>query len=88
MPDPELMSCNATRLALALNFSIFLDAAAGDRARARELAARRLREALTAAEALEEEALMDARAILEVLRENLALWGDPDSDGDDGDAPG
>ena len=72
--DIDLPACHPIKLGLALNFSVFTYEVLKDRATACQLADNALQSALDRIDELEEDDLRDAKGIIELLKENLALW--------------
>ena len=77
-----LPPCNPIRLGLALNFSVFYYEVMKDHKKACELADQSLQAALDKIDDLGEEDFRDAKAIIELLKENLSLWRE-EEDGND-----
>merc|ERR1712083_1208170 len=73
-----LPPCNPIKLGLALNFSVFQYEVMKNHKAACELADQALQEALDKIDELEEEDFRDAKSIIELLKESLALWKDED----------
>jgi hypothetical protein len=71
-----LNACNSIRLGLALNFSVFHYEVMSDVKKACELGDKALQDALDKLDDCDEETFRDAQSIIELLRENLALWKD------------
>jgi CRISPR/Cas system CSM-associated protein Csm2 small subunit len=74
--EKSLNACNSIRLGLALNFSVFHYEVMQDVKKACELADKALQDALDKLDDCDEETFRDAQSIIELLRENLALWKD------------
>ena len=74
--EKSLNACNSIRLGLALNFSVFHYEVMQDVKKACELGDKALQDALDKLDDCDEETFRDAQSIIELLRENLALWKD------------
>jgi 14-3-3 protein epsilon len=74
--EKSLNACNSIRLGLALNFSVFHYEVMQDVRKACELGDKALSDALDKLDDCDEETFRDAQSIIELLRENLALWKD------------
>jgi 14-3-3 protein epsilon len=74
--EKSLNACNSIRLGLALNFSVFHYEVMKDVRKACELGDKALTDALDKLDDCDEETFRDAQSIIELLRENLALWKD------------
>lgn len=72
--EKSLGACNSIRLGLALNFSVFHYEVMQDVKKACELGDKALQDALDKLDDCDEETFRDAQSIIELLRENLALW--------------
>ncbi len=72
----DLEPCNSIRLGLALNFSVFHYEVMQNVKKACELGDKALQDALDKLDDCGEEEFRDAQSIIELLRENLALWKD------------
>lgn len=70
----SLNPCNAIRLGLALNFSVFQYELMQDKNSSIELGEKALSEALDKIDDVDEETFRDAKSIIELLKENLQLW--------------
>ena len=70
----SLNPCNAIRLGLALNFSVFQYELMQDKGQAIELGEKALADALDKIDDVDEETFRDAKSIIELLKENLSLW--------------
>ncbi len=81
--EKSLNSCNSIRLGLALNFSVFHYEVMQDVKKACELGDKALQDALDKLDDCDEETFRDAQSIIELLRENLALWKEEDEGGAD-----
>jgi 14-3-3 protein epsilon len=73
-----LPPCNPIKLGLALNFSVFHYEVMKDQKQACQLAEESLQLALDKIDEISEEDFRDAKSIIELLKENLALWKDED----------
>ena len=69
-----LQACNPIKLSIALNLSVFHYEVQGDLAGATEIADQALQSALEKIDDLGEEEFKDAKAIIELLKENLSSW--------------
>ncbi|KAG0026388.1 hypothetical protein BGZ82_009489 [Podila clonocystis] len=67
------------RLGLALNYSVFMFEIMGDRKLALSTAQTAFDEAILALESLEENSYKDATLIMQLLRDNLTLWSNEES---------
>lgn len=76
LAEKSLNACNSIRLGLALNFSVFHYEVMADVKKACELGDKALQDALDKLDDCDEETFRDAQSIIELLRENLALWKD------------
>lgn len=76
--EKELGACNSIRLGLALNYSVFYYEVMSDVKKACELGDKALQDALDKLDDCDEETFRDAQSIIELLRENLALWKEED----------
>ena len=79
----SLEACNAIRLGLALNFSVFHYEVMSDVKKACELGEKALQDALDKLDDCSEETFRDAQSIIELLKENLSLWKEEDGAVDD-----
>ena len=79
----DLGACNAIRLGLALNFSVFHYEVLSDVKKAVELGEKALQDALDALDDCDEETFRNAQSIIELLKENLSLWKEEDGQVDD-----
>ena len=79
----DLGACNAIRLGLALNFSVFHYEVMNDVKKACELGEKALQDALDKLDDCSEETFRDAQSIIELLKENLSLWKEEDGAVDD-----
>ena len=78
-----LGACNAIRLGLALNFSVFHYEVMNDVKKACELGEKALQDALDKLDDVDEDTFRDAQSIIELLKENLSLWKEEDGAVDD-----
>lgn len=78
LAEKSLNPCNSIRLGLALNFSVFHYEVMQDVKKACELGDKALQDALDKLDDCDEETFRDAQSIIELLRENLALWKEED----------
>ena len=69
-----LPACNPVKLSIVLNLSVFNYEILKDYRKACAVADRALSEALEKIDDLEEEEFKEAKATIELLKENLALW--------------
>ena len=76
----DLNACNPIRLGLALNFSVFYYEVMNDHKKACELGEVALTEALEKIDDVDEETFRDAKSIIELLKENLSLWKEEETD--------
>lgn len=76
--EKDLGACNSIRLGLALNFSVFHYEVMSNVKKACELGDKALQDALDKLDDCDEETFRDAQSIIELLRENLALWKEED----------
>ena len=76
----SLNACNPTRLGLALNQSVFYYEVMSDKKKACELGESALTEALEKIDDVDEETFRDAKSIIELLKENLSLWKEEDTE--------
>ena len=83
LSEKDLRACNAIRLGLALNFSVFHYEVMSDVKKACELGERALQDALDKLDDCDEEEFRDAQSIIELLKENLSLWKEEDGAVDD-----
>lgn len=81
--EKSLNACNSIRLGLALNFSVFHYEVMQDVKKACELGDKALQDALDKLDDCDEETFRDAQSIIELLRENLALWKEEGEGGDE-----
>ena len=66
--------CNATKLSLALNFSVFTCEILDQRTRATKMAEMALNKASNQINSCDEEEFVEAGHIMEMLKENIAIW--------------
>ncbi len=83
--EKELSSTHPIRLGLALNFSVCYFEILGDKKEACKLAKEAFDKAIAQLDAIDEASYKDSTLIMQLLRDNLALWQNSD-DLDDGDA--
>ena len=83
LSEKDLRACNAIRLGLALNFSVFHYEVMSDVKKACELGEKALQDALDKLDDCDEEEFRDAQSIIELLKENLSLWKEEDGAVDD-----
>ena len=76
----ELPSYNATKLGLALNFSVFHYELKNDPKTACEIASKSLEAAKNDIESMDNDEARDAISIVELLKENLDLWQEEAAD--------
>lgn len=81
----SLPSTNPIRLGLALNHSVFFYEIQNMRDEAIELAKKAFDDAIADLDTLEEEQYKDATLIMQLIRDNLTLWGSEGDGGGDGD---
>ena len=79
----SLSACNAIRLGLALNFSVFYYEVMTDLKKAIELGEKALQDAIEKLDDCDEDTFRDAQSIIELLRENLSLWKEEDENAGD-----
>jgi 14-3-3 protein epsilon len=82
LAEKSLNPCNSIRLGLALNFSVFHYEVMQDVKKACELGDKALQDALDKLDDCDEETFRDAQSIIELLRENLALWKEEEEGGE------
>lgn len=81
----KLQSTHPIRLGLALNFSVFYYEILNDSAKACELAKMAFDDAISELDKLEEDNYKDSTLIMQLLRDNLTLWGqENDQDAQEG----
>ena len=66
--------CNATKLSLALNLSVFTAEVMNDSSKAIKLAELALNKAENQLNSCDEEEYVEAIHILEMIKENIAIW--------------
>jgi 14-3-3 protein epsilon len=76
-----LPPCNPIKLGLALNFSVFYYEVMKDSKKACQIADETLQSALEKIDDLNEDDFRDAKSIIELLKENLALWKEDEEGG-------
>lgn len=81
----KMPSTDPIRLGLALNFSVFHYEIKNNPMAAKELAKKAFDDAIAAMDTLQEESYKDSTLIMQLLRDNLALWNSADEEGDEGD---
>ena len=81
LANGSLNPCNAIRLGLALNFSVFHYEVMSDVKTACKLGEKALQDALEKLDDVDEETFRDAQSIIELLRENLSLWKEEEEEG-------
>ena len=81
LANASLNPCNAIRLGLALNFSVFHYEVMSDVKTACTLGEKALQDALEKLDDVDEETFRDAQSIIELLRENLSLWKEEEEEG-------
>ena len=81
----DLPACNPIKLGLALNLSVFYYEILQEYQKACQLADKALQEALERIDDLEEDEFREAKAIIELLKENLGIWKEEQAEknGDD-----
>ena len=79
----ELKPTHPVRLGLLLNFSIFLYEILGAKEHAIELAQKTTDDALSQLDELGEDSYRDSALIIQLLRDNIGLWGSPDDEPND-----
>ena len=77
-----LNSCNSIRLGLALNFSVFQYEVMGNHKQACEIGEQALSNALENIDDVDEETFMEAKQIIDLLKENLSLWKEEEGEED------
>ena len=78
----ELLPCNPLRLGIALNLSVLYYEVMNEDKQACELAEAALQDAITKIDELNEEEFVDARAMINLFKENLTIWKEPEVDVD------
>ena len=66
--------CNATKLSLALNYSVFTADVMNDQAKANKIAEMSLNRASNGLNSCDEEEFVEACHIIEMIKENAAIW--------------
>ena len=79
----ELKPTHPVRLGLLLNFSVFLYEILGAKEQAIELAQKTTDDALSQLDELGEDSHRDSALIIQLLRDNIGLWGSPDDEPND-----
>jgi len=74
--EKDLGACDAIRLGLALNFSVFHYEVMSDVKKACQLGEKALQDALDKLDDCDEDTFRDAQSIIELLKENISLWKD------------
>lgn len=69
-----MQPCNPIKLSIALNQSVFHYEVQGDLVKATQIADLTLQKALELIDSLGEEEFKDAKATIELLKENLSQW--------------
>jgi 14-3-3 protein epsilon len=77
----ELTKANPAYLGLALNYSVFLYEIVGQKQEAIELADKAFKEAVDLLDELTEGQYSEATLILQLLKDNVALWNEEQTDG-------
>ena len=72
--EEDIPVCHHVRLGLALNFSVFYFEIMSDKEKACQLAKQAFEAAIEEMDKLEEEYKRDSTFIMQLLRDNLALW--------------
>lgn len=72
----QLKKANPAYLGLALNYSVFLYEIIGQKQEAIDLADNAFKEAVDLLDELDEDEYSEATLILQLLKDNVALWGD------------
>jgi len=78
----ELLPCNPLRLGIALNLSVLYYEVMNEDIEACKIAEAALEEAITKIDEVNEEEFVDARAVINLLKENLTIWKEPEVDVD------
>ena len=81
----NLSNTHPIKLGLALNFSVFHYETMNDGNKACELAKKAFDDAIAELDSLKEESYKDSTLIMQLLRDNLALWTSENENGDEGD---
>lgn len=77
----ELTKANPAYLGLALNFSVFLYEIIGQKQEAIDLADKSFKEAVDLLDELAEDEYSEATLILQLLKDNVALWNEEQAEG-------
>jgi 14-3-3 protein epsilon len=77
----ELTKADPAYLGLALNYSVFLYEIIGKKQEAIDLADKSFKEAVDGLDALDEAQYSEATLILQLLKDNVALWNEEQADG-------
>ena len=67
-------NCNATKLSLGLNFSVFTCEIMNDTGKAIKMAELTMTKAVAQINSCEEDEYVEAAHILEMIKENVAIW--------------
>jgi len=84
LAEEHLASTNATRLGLALNFSVCYYEIMGEKQKACDLAKKAFDDAIEKLDSLNDASYKDSTLIMQLLRDNLTIWTS-DADQDQGD---
>jgi 14-3-3 protein epsilon len=76
----ELTKANPAYLGLALNYSVFLYEIIGQKSEAIDLADKSFKDAVDLLDELAEEEYSEATLILQLLKDNVALWNEEQGD--------
>jgi 14-3-3 protein epsilon len=76
----DLTKANPAYLGIALNYSVFLYEIAGQKQEAIDLADKSFKDAVDQLDALDEEQYSEATLILQLLKDNVALWNEEQGD--------
>jgi 14-3-3 protein epsilon len=76
----ELTKANPAYLGLALNYSVFLYEIIGQKVEAIELADKSFKDAVDGLDELDEDEYSEATLILQLLKDNVALWNEEQGD--------
>ena len=74
--ETSLKPTNPIRLGLALNFSVFFYEILEEHSKAQDLAQAAFDRAIDQLDTLEEEEYRDSTLIMQLLKDNLSLWGE------------
>jgi len=85
MAEKHLAVVNGTRLGLSLNYSVCLYEIINNKKMAKEVAKKAFDNAVNKLDSLKEQEYKDATIILQLLRDNLTIWGGDDNDEEGGD---